>query len=218
MTGSKATALFDWASRTGQGCILFDYAGCGASEGAFADQTLESWRDDALAIIDALAPDGPLLLVGSSMGGWLMLLVALSLPSRIAGMVGIAAAPDFTGWGFTPEQKGTLVRTGRLLEPSDYGPEPTLTTLAFWESGQRNRLLDGRIALECPVHLLQGTADAEVPPEIALRLGEALASTEVCTTLVKGGDHRLSRPQDIALLIGAVERLSQGSGSNEAVR
>ncbi len=207
MSGSKASALFEWAQANDRGCILFDYAGCGASDGDFAAETLESWRDDALAAIAGLAPPGPLLLVGSSMGGWLMLLVALALPERVTGLVGIAAAPDFTDWGFTPRQKGRLVQDGRLIEPNDYGPAPTLTTLGFWEAGQRNRLLGGSIAIDCPVHLLQGGADREVPVEIALRLAEGIGSAQVVTTLIKDGDHRLSRPQDIALLLRAIESL-----------
>lgn len=206
MSGSKATALIDWAAQQGAPCLLFDYAGCGQSDGAFADQTLIDWRDDALAVIDALTA-GPLLLVGSSMGGWLMLLVALARVERIAALVGIAAAPDFTDWGFTDAQKAALHRDGRLLERNPYGPEPTLTTLALWQSGEANRLLDATIPLDCPVRLLHGQDDGDVPPAISLRLAERLRSAEVVTSLVKLGDHRLSRPQDIALLLAAVADL-----------
>lgn len=204
MAGSKAQALFEWAAANGVNCLLFDYAGCGASDGAFAEETLETWRDDALAVIAARAPVGPLILIGSSMGGWLMLLVALAIHKRIAGMVGIAAAPDFTDWGYTPEQKAVLARDGRLYEDNPYGPEQTLTTLALWQSGERNRLLDGEIALTCPVHLLHGMADPDVPHSISLRLAEALRSAAVRVTLVKDGDHRLSRPEDIDLLLRTV--------------
>lgn len=207
MAGSKAIALFDRAQAHGWGCLLFDYAGCGASEGLFADETLETWRDDALDMIAARIPAGPLLLVGSSMGGWLMLLVALSIADRVAALVGIAAAPDFTGWGYTNEQKAALARDGRLYEDNVYGPEPTLTTYALWQSGQRNLVLDAPIALDCPVRLLHGQADGDVPFDISLRLAAALRSAEVRTLLVKDGDHRLSRPQDIALLIATVESL-----------
>ena len=208
MSGSKAQALRDAAVAQGRPCILFDYAGCGESDGVFADETLTSWRDDALDVIAAQAADRALILVGSSMGGWLMLLVALALTAqdraRIAGLIGIAAAPDFTDWGYTPEQKAVLLRDGRLFEDNPYGPEPTLTTHALWLSGEANRLLDAPIALNCPVRLLHGQADADVPFSVSLRLAEQLRSAEVVTTLVKDGDHRLSRPQDIARLIAAV--------------
>lgn len=211
MSGSKAQALRDQAVAQGRPCILFDYAGCGESEGSFADETLASWRDDALNVIAAYAPDRALILVGSSMGGWLMLLVALELarrdPARIAALVGIAAAPDFTDWGYTAEQKGILLRDGRLFEDNPYGPEPTLTTHALWLSGEANRLLDAPIALTCPVRLLHGQADEDVPFAISLRLAEQLRSAEVVTTLIKDGDHRLSRPQDIALLLETVDAL-----------
>lgn len=204
MAGSKAQALFDWAAANGRGCLLFDYAGCGASEGVFADETLETWRDDALAVIAGRAAQGPLMLVGSSMGGWLMLMVALAIPERVAALVGIAAAPDFTDWGYTPEQKAVMARDGRIHEDNPYGPEPTLTTLALWQSGERNRMLEDEIPLTCPVHLLHGMADPDVPHGVSLRLAEALRSAAVRVTLVKDGDHRLSRPEDIALLIGTV--------------
>jgi pimeloyl-ACP methyl ester carboxylesterase len=207
MAGSKATALLDWAEANGRGCLLFDYAGCGASDGRFEDETLETWRNDALDVIAAQAPVGPLVLVGSSMGGWLMLLVALAIPERIAALVGIAAAPDFTDWGYSDEQKAVLAREGRLYEENPYGPDPTLTTYTLWQSGQSNMLLDAPIALDCPVRLLHGQADADVPFDISLRLAAALRSAEVRTLLIKDGDHRLSRPQDIALLNATVEEL-----------
>ncbi len=207
MAGSKAQALLDWAETSGRNCLLFDYAGCGESEGQFKDETLETWRDDALDIIAARAPTGPLLLIGSSMGGWLMLLAALAIPQRIAALIGIAAAPDFTDWGYSANQKATLRRDGQLLEDNVYGPDPTLTTLALWQSGERNRLLDSPIPLDCPVRLLHGQADTDVPFTIGLRLAAAFRSAEVRTLLIKDGDHRLSRPQDIGLLIGLVEQL-----------
>lgn len=206
MSGSKALALDAWATARGQAMLRLDYSGCGASEGAFADGTLKCWRDDVLHAIDSLT-SGPLLLVGSSMGGWLMLLVALARPGRVAALVGIAAAPDFTEWGFDETQRSRLLADGRIEEPSDHGVGPYVTTLAFWESGQANRLLDGAIALDCPVRLLHGQADADVPYEVTLRLAAALCSADVQTLLLKDGDHRLSRPADIALLIATVERL-----------
>ena len=211
MSGSKALALRDWAMAQGRPCVLFDYAGCGASEGHFADETLESWRDDALAVIDTFAADRAIILIGSSMGGWLMLLVALALAkvdaTKVAGLIGIAAAPDFTDWGYTDEQKAELAREGRVFEANPYGPEPTLTTLELWQSGERNRMLDRDIALSCAVRLLHGQADGDVPFTVSMRLAERLRSSQVVTTLVKDGDHRLSRPQDIALLLAQVDAM-----------
>ncbi|SFS04836.1 alpha/beta fold hydrolase [Sphingomonas jatrophae] len=207
MQGSKALALDAWAAEQGRAVLRLDYAGNGASGGAFEDGTLESWRDDALFLIDRLT-HGPLILVGSSMGGWIALLVALARPDRVAGLVGIAAAPDFTEWSFDAERRATLLRDGRLAEPSPYSDKPTVTTRAFWESGQRNLLLGSAIPIRAPVRLLQGQADAEVPWQIALRLAESLAGDDVRLTLVKDGDHRLSRAQDIALLIETIAELT----------
>jgi pimeloyl-ACP methyl ester carboxylesterase len=206
MEGGKALALDAWAEREGRAMLRLDYAGCGASEGRFADGTLTIWRDDVLALVDALT-SGPLLLIGSSMGGWLMLLVALARPARVAGLIGIAPAPDFTRWGFTDEQKAALLRDGQLAEPSDYSDEPYLTTRAFWESGEANLLLDREISLDCPVRLLHGQRDPDVPWETSLRLAAALRSAEVQTILIKDGDHRLSREEDIALLIETTRQL-----------
>ena len=208
MSGSKAVAVDDWAREAGRACLRFDYAGCGESSGAFENQTLASWRDDALAVIDAVTA-GPIVLVGSSMGGWIMLLTALARPERVVAMVGIAAAPDFTEWGFTDEQKAVLRDAGRLEEPSIYSPEPTVTTRAFWESGEANRLLDGPIDLSVPTRLIHGQRDPDVPWEHSLTLTGLLRSDDVQTLLVKDGDHRLSRPQDIALILRVIEDLSQ---------
>ncbi|GGE86802.1 alpha/beta fold hydrolase [Sphingomonas prati] len=205
MTGSKALALDAWAADTGRAMLRLDYAGCGASDGAFEDQSLTDWRDDVLTLIDTVV-EGPIMLVGSSMGGWLMLLVALARPDRIAGLVGIAAAPDFTAWGYGDAARAIMARDGRFVEPSDYG-DPMVITQRFWESGQASLLLDAPIALDVPVRLLHGQADRDVPFAISLRLADALRSADVQTILVKDGDHRLSRPQDIALLIATVDRL-----------
>lgn len=206
MDGSKAVALHDWAVRSGRAMLRLDYAGNGASEGRFADGTLESWRDDVLTLIDVLV-QGPVVLVGSSMGGWLALLVALARPDHVAGIVGIAAAPDFTEWGFTDADKALLATEGRIEEPTPYGDQPYVTTLGFWESGQALRLLTQEIAIDCPVRLLQGQADPDVPWAIALETAARLRSSDVQTLLVKDGDHRLSRDGDIALLIRTVATL-----------
>jgi pimeloyl-ACP methyl ester carboxylesterase len=205
MEGSKATALDAWAGAQGRAMLRFDYGGCGLSEGDFEAQTLAGWRDDVLAMIDSL--DGPVVLVGSSMGGWLMLLTALARPERVAALVGVAAAPDFTDWGFDEAQKRTLREQGRLEEVSPYGDSPYVTTRAFWESGEALGLLGGGIPLGGPVRLLHGLADADVPWTVSLRLMERLQSPDVRTILVKEGDHRLSRPADIALLIDTVAEL-----------
>ncbi|WP_033920438.1 alpha/beta fold hydrolase [Sphingomonas sp. 37zxx] len=204
MSGTKAMALEAWAKEHGRGFVRFDYRGCGESEGAFEDFTLADWRDDALLVLDS-ATKGPVVLVGSSMGGWLALLVARARPDRIAGLVGIAAAPDFTDWGFTPEQKMTLLSEGRLEKPSPYGDAPMVTTRAFWQSGEANRLMFGPIPVSVPVRLIHGTHDAEVPSARAIRLMELLAGDDVSLTLLKNGDHRLSREQDIAAIIRVVE-------------
>jgi pimeloyl-ACP methyl ester carboxylesterase len=205
MEGSKATALDSWARAQSRAMLRFDYSGCGLSEGEFEAQTLAGWRDDALAFIDAVA--GPVILVGSSMGGWLMLLCALARPERVSALVGIAAAPDFTGWGFDESQKRRITETGRLEEPTPDGDAPYVTTRAFWRSGEALKLLGEPIPIHCPVRLLHGLADRDVPWRISLRLAERLDSSDVRTTLVKDGDHRLSRAADLALLIDTVERL-----------
>ncbi|MEO7178380.1 MAG: alpha/beta hydrolase [Allosphingosinicella sp.] len=205
MAGGKASALDSWAQANGRAMLRFDYGGCGLSDSAFEAQTLADWRDDSLAMIDSV--DGPVTLVGSSMGGWLMLLCALARPERVQALVGIAAAPDFTGWGFTADQKAAILRDGRLEEPSPYGGAPCVTTRAFWESGEALTLLGGEIAIRCPVRLLHGLDDGDVRWRISVRLAQRLASPDVRLLLVKGGDHRLSRPADIDLLIETVEGL-----------
>lgn len=206
MAGGKATAVFDWAVAQGRECLLLDYSGCGESEGNFADGTLSRWAGQVVCLLSGLCVHG-VVLVGSSMGGWLMLLVALELPLKIKGLIGIAAAPDFTDWGFSDAQKQNLAAGEILFEDNPYGPEPTPTYPAFWADGQANRLLDTEIPLLCPVRLIHGQADPDVPWQVALRLAEALRSADVQVHLVKDGDHRLSRPQDLALLLTAVAAL-----------
>ncbi len=204
MLGSKAEALDRWAAEAGRAILRFDYAGCGESGGRFEDGTLARWRDDALAMVDA--SEGDLVLIGSSMGGWLMLLVALARPDRVRALVGIAAAPDFSDWGFDQDEKMRILQDGRIEQPSAYGP-PMVTTRAFWQSAEAQRLLHGPIAFDGPVRLLHGEADAEVPTWVSQRIAALVRSADVQTILVKDGDHRLSRPQDIALLLRTVETL-----------
>jgi pimeloyl-ACP methyl ester carboxylesterase len=204
MAGGKATAIFDAAQAQGRACLLLDYSGCGQSSGEFADGTLSRWREEVLALIAAHCP-GPVVLVGSSMGGWLMLLVALALAAeRIAGIVGVAPAPDFTDWGTPPEEQARLAAGETLWADNPYGADPTPTHPGFWSDGQAQRLLGGPIAIAAPVRLLHGQADPDVPWAISLRLAEALRSDDVQVTLIKDGDHRLSREADIALLLQAV--------------
>ena len=206
MAGGKATALAEWAAYEGRECLLLDYSGCGESGGDFGQGTLTRWRDEVVALIEAHVT-GKVVLVGSSMGGWLMLLVAQRLGERLAGLVGIAAAPDFTDWGYDEEQKAQLAAGRPVFEDNPYGPEPTPTHPGFWADGQALRQLEEEIPLDCPVRLLHGQDDADVPPEVSLRLSAALRSSDVQVTLVKGGDHRLSREQDIALLLRTVAAL-----------
>ncbi|WBO22622.1 alpha/beta fold hydrolase [Sphingomonas abietis] len=206
MKGSKAVALDAWAEQTGRAMLRFDYSGCGESEGDFEDGTLARWRDDALAMVDA--SEGDCVLVGSSMGGWLMLLIALARPDRVRALVGIAAAPDFSDWGFDQDAKMRILQQGRIEQPSPHGP-PMVTTRAFWQSAESQRLLHGPIAFDGPVRLLHGEADADVPTWVSQRIAALVRSADVQTVLVKDGDHRLSRPQDIALLLRTVETLME---------
>lgn len=203
MEGTKAVALDAFASERGLSMWRFDYSGTGSSEGRFDEGTLARWTDEATAILDRLA-DGPVVLVGSSMGGWIALHLALRRPDRVAALIGIAAAPDFTEWGYSEDEKATLHRDGRLEQPSPYAPEPQLTTLGFWESGQAMRLLESPIAIECPVRLIHGDADEDVPLDLAFRLKDRLHSGDVQVIVIKGGGHRLSAPHEIEAIRSAV--------------
>lgn len=206
MQGGKAQALAAWAADQGVGLLRLDYSGCGESEGAFEDGTLDSWRDDVLTVI-AQAGIGPLILIGSSMGGWLMLLVAEALGKQVTAMVGIAAAPDFTDWDFDAADRATIAATGRIERPSDYGYEPIVITQSFWQSGQSNLRLTRMVEIDCPVRLIHGQCDPDVPWEMSIKLAQQLRSSDVQTILLKDGDHRLSRDQDISLLIDTVAKL-----------
>ena len=203
MEGAKALALDEFASRRGYGIVRFDYSGTGSSSGKFQDGTLALWLEEALAVIDQLTR-GPLVLVGSSMGAWIALHVALLRAEGVKALVGIAAAPDFTEWGFSEEQKRTLVANGRLEEPNPYGPEPQLFTRGFWESGEQLLLLADDIGVDCPVRLIHGELDPEVPLDVAFRLMRRLRSADVQLVIVKGGGHRLSAPHEIETILRAV--------------
>lgn len=209
MRGTKALALEAWALASGRGFCRFDYAGCGESEGVFAEQRFADWLDDVLAMIDEVIA-GPVVLVGSSMGGWLMLHAALQRPTRVVGLVGVAAAPDFTDWGFSMEEKLALLQHGRVERPNPYGSAPTSYSRAFWQSGEAHRLMFGAIAIDGPVRLIHGIADTDVPWIRSARLAELIRSGDVQALLVKDGDHRLSRDKDIARMIGALEEVLAG--------
>jgi pimeloyl-ACP methyl ester carboxylesterase len=190
MEGAKALAIDAFAERAKLAMLRFDYSGTGSSGGAFEDGTLAVWLEESLAAIDQLA-DGPLILVGSSMGGWLALHVALLRPERVQALVGIAAAPDFTEWGFSDGQAAEKAGISR----------------GFWESGQRLRLLGGEIAIDCPVRLLHGELDRDVPLDVAFRTLRKLRSADVQLTVIKDGGHRLSEPLEIETILRTVSGL-----------
>ena len=210
MAGTKAQALADWAEAAGRAYVRFDYFGHGESSGDFRDGTVSRWREDSLAVIDALT-EGPLVLVGSSMGGWMACLAAIARPERVRAMVLIAPAPDFTEKLMRPEIPADgiamLEREGVWLRPSEYG-DPYPITRALLEDGARWSILGGEpVPIEVPVRILQGGADPDVPWTHALELAQALKGDDVVFTLIRAGDHRLSRPEDIARLIAAVEEV-----------
>ena len=206
MEGAKAHALDAFAATRGLAMLRFDYSGTGASGGRFEDGTLAQWLNDARTAVDRLT-DGPLILIGSSMGAWIALHLALAISTRVRALVGIAAAPDFTNWGFTPAQKAQLLDDGRLERGTADGGGSQATTLCFWQSGQAMRLLGGPIALDCPVRLIHGDADDDVPLDIAVQLMARLRSADVQLNIVKGGGHRLSEPHEIEAIVQTVAAL-----------
>jgi pimeloyl-ACP methyl ester carboxylesterase len=212
MSGGKALAVEAWAREAGHGTLLFDYSGHGQSGGAFEEGTISAWRADALAAIDAQT-EGPLVLVGSSMGGWMALLAATARPERVRSLVLIAPAPDFTEklmWPeFSPEQQAEILDQGFTLRPSDYGA-PYPITRALIEDGRRWSILDAPIAFDGPVRILQGMQDPDVPWGHALALAASLTSPDVVLTLIKQGEHRLSREADICRLLAACGELAGG--------
>jgi pimeloyl-ACP methyl ester carboxylesterase len=210
MTGSKASAVEELAERRGHASVRFDYFGHGASSGAFRDGRIGRWREDALAVVDELS-DGPQVLVGSSMGAWIALLVALSRPERVAALVGVAPAPDFTEeliWErCDEEERETLRREGVLWRRSPDQGEAWPLTLGLIEEARQHRVMQDALPLRFPVRLIHGLADLEVPWSLSRRLAERLESPDVELTLVKGGDHRLSSPADLGRLAAVLERL-----------
>lgn len=210
MTGTKAVHLQSWAEATGRAFLRFDYSGHGQSSGAFDDGGIGHWSQDAMATISTLTT-GPQVLVGSSMGGWIALLVARVLPERVAGLVGIAAAPDFTEdlmlAGFSADQHAALARDGFVAEASEYSDQPNIITRAFLDDGARHLVLRAPLALPFPVRLLQGSADVDVPPSVALRLMDHAESPDLRLTLVKGADHRFSTPDCLELMTATIEEV-----------
>jgi pimeloyl-ACP methyl ester carboxylesterase len=210
MTGTKAEALDRFCTARSQAYVRFDYFGHGASSGAFKDATVGRWEADALAVLDELT-EGPQVLVGSSLGGWIMLLAARARPERVRALVGIAAAPDATEdlmWAeLGSEQRETLLRDGFLRLPSQYGTEGYVYTRTLIEEGRRHLVMRAPIPLSCPVRLLHGMRDPDVPWRTSIALAEKLESRDIAVTLVKDGDHRLSTEENLALLARTLEPL-----------
>lgn len=210
MKGTKAEALSDFAEETGRAYLRFDYSGHGESDGDFEDGTISRWAEEAAAMVATAGPRP--VLVGSSMGGWIALLVARAMATPPAGMVLIAPAPDFTEalmWpAFSDEVKRQIEVEGRWVRPSAYDEGGYPITRALIEDGRRNLVLGGLVETGCPVHILQGMLDPDVPWRHAMRLAEGMARDDVVVTLIKDGDHRLSRGEDIARLKEAVAAMA----------
>jgi pimeloyl-ACP methyl ester carboxylesterase len=208
--GGKCIAVENYCREKGVASLRFDQFGHGESTGDFPDGTLSRWAEDTVAVIDALT-DGPQILVGSSMGGWVMLLAALKRPERIAGLLGIAPAPDFTEdlmyANMTPAQKQQLRDQGYYEEPTDYDDAPYIISQKLIQDGRQNLLLDNPIPITCPVHILHGQQDDAVPWQRSLKLMHLLESQQVETTFIKSGDHRLSENTDIQRMLAALDRL-----------
>ncbi len=220
MLGTKAETLTNWASSNGRACLRHDYSGHGESGGVFADGTVSTWLSESLAVFAAFS-QGRQILVGSSMGAWIALRMAQELrkagqADRLAGLVLLAPAPDFTAEliepSLTEAQRRDLAERGYFEEPSDYSPEPNMYTRALIDDGRTNLVLTGPIDTHCPVHVIQGMADPDVPHEHALKLVGLLPADDVTLSLVPDGDHRLSRPQDLELMIRAVEAVIGQAG------
>ncbi|NNF24035.1 MAG: alpha/beta hydrolase [Rhodobacteraceae bacterium] len=213
MDGTKAVFLEDWARTSGRAFLRFDYSGHGQSSGAFTDGSIGDWAEDARAAVTTLT-EGRQILIGSSMGGWIALLLARAMPQRVAGLVGIAAAPDFTEdsmWAKATEaERADLMSTGQYSQPSDYGDDYIITRRLI-EDGRAQLVLRAPLELPFPVRLLQGTADADVDLSVALRLLDHASGPDIRLTLVKGADHRFSEPACLELIVAAIEEVSAAS-------
>ncbi len=210
MSGTKALHLEAWAKARGRAFIRFDYSGHGQSDGRFEDGAIGDWAEDAAAVIGALT-EGPQVLVGSSMGGWIAFLIGRAMPERVAGIVGIAAAPDFTEdgfWdGFSDEERQALVEAGRVERPSEYSEEPLVITRRLIEDGRRHLILHDPLPLPFPVRLLQGTDDVDVDLSVPLRLMDHAEGRDLRLTLVKGADHRFSTPACLRLIERSIDEV-----------
>ena len=214
MTGTKAQALADWAQASGRSFVRFDYSGHGQSSGRFEQGAIGDWAQDAAEVLAKLC-DGPQILVGSSMGGWISLLLARTQPDQVAGLIGIAAAPDFTTtiWqDLGPEGQAEMQENGRILQPSDYSDAPYVITQRLIEDGAHQCVLTQPLPLACPVRLLQGTHDTDVPPAVALSLLDHATGPDIRLTLVKGADHRFSTPECLALVTTTLDEMIKGMG------
>lgn len=209
MEGEKAATIDLFCASRGVGCLRMDYSGTGSSGGEFSDGTLDRWLGEVLAAIDFLTDNGPLILAGSSMGGWLAIHAALQRPKRVRALLGIAAAPDFTSWGFSAEEKQQLDRGEILERATPYGPEPMRTHPDFWRSGHDMLVLYNPIALNIPVRLVHGEKDNDVPMGVPIKLMEDLRSSDVQLKLIKNGGHRLSEPHEIHAILVELANLME---------
>lgn len=212
MEGGKATHLEAFCKQEGYAFVRFDYQGHGVSDGAFADGTIGLWAQDTIAVIDALT-EGPQIVVGSSMGGWIGLLAAKARPGRVKAFVGLAAAPDFTVrmWNeeFDEATRREVLENGFMKRPCDYGDDPYIITKALIDDGWQNRVLNAPIHLDIPVRLIQGTEDPDVPWQTAQRIADRIEGNDTEVILVPGGDHRLSRDIDLKRLSRVVGNLAE---------
>ena len=211
MTGTKALHLETWARRSGRAFLRFDYSGHGMSSEAFEDGCIGDWAEDALAVLSELT-EGPQIAVGSSMGGWIALLLARQVPDRLAGLVGIAAAPDFTEdgirAGLSASERMELEGRGYIERPSEYSDEPEVITCRLMDDGKRNLVLRSPLVLDMPVRLLHGTDDADVDMSVPIRLLGHVRSPDMQLTLVKGADHRFSQPENLAMIVAAIQSVT----------
>jgi hypothetical protein len=218
MSGTKAETLAGWARKEGRSFLRLDYSGHGASEGRFVDGTIGRWKDDALAVIDAQT-EGPLALVGSSMGGWIAVLIALARPERVKGLLLLAPAPDFTErliWpSLSAKAQRQILANGVWEMASEYDPEPTPITRALIEDGKKHLVLDKPIPFHGPVRILHGSRDPDVPRDLVADLVEALATDDMIFSNIGGGDHRLSRPQDLERLVETASFLAWQLGKQK---
>jgi len=213
MTGTKAQYLDAWARRQGRAFLRFDYTGHGQSSGSFLDGAIGDWAEDAATAVAALT-DGPQVLVGSSMGGWIALLLARRMPARVAGLVGVAAAPDFTEDAIWPSLgeagQQAVMREGSIALPSQYDETPLVITRRLIEDGRQHLVLRESLPLPFPVRLLQGSEDEDVDVAVGLRLLAHAGGADIRLTIVKGADHRFSSPANLAHIAAAIEEVSRG--------